>query len=747
MVRSQVCVVLSTALSAILCALAVSYNVTAIAKYRTDDFLTATKVEDFAAQGTCVEVITPTQLKDAGFDHDFPSCNSDNTKGKQGSLRDALAASVHGLYYSYYTLSDQIMPMPDVVETVFTATLGGSTAVPNSVSFSTGYAALTIVTENTIPTSCDTIYNMNGEDSLTEGDAVTYLAQLRKGDGDADWPLAEIPVRCNEHESAVGTSTPIDVSTALSAVNTQKLYAHCLTQFQFAASGAGPFGVPKVGKDGGPNGFFYPNADGFNSTAPYSTKARMYLGQRFGWSLFAYIPMLLTTCYLLADAVVYFLAEATETVRNRGALDGIDSQLRTARVIATIEATDTTIRAYRFSIGLAGVVVSWIFYGVFIILPWHRDPFQSIETVMPRPICEEGVPDHKFGPIPIGYTGSRGGWEKDVNATVYEIVTLFTQLFVLLLLPFTASTYCFCNRTCFRRKTDNNDTPLPVQAKGAKKSTKKHLTSPDERLRIVLTRFFGLIVFATICMLAGQAVSGAAFGMAWAIGVVGIETVTDEVTGVTSPAFNPVTIVDMVYDQTMATVSVTLVVGFSTGTILARYLIKGTTRFSALIFFLWVCLALLFWSPLIYYASVRSITNPNSANEDCKTFPKGYGIAKTACEARFWTLIICGGFILLVLLLMILYGVFRNVPFCVRVKDKVRVRVTNGFNKVSDLWRRGEPGINGALLSGAAPVAGFNVGGYRSTDQPFFNFQTTVGQTEERKALLHPARVSFAFKK
>ena len=50
--------------------------------------------------------------------------------------------------------------------------------------------------------------------------------------------------------------------------------------------------------------------EGFNRThhVDYDVKTRMYLGMRFGYAVWAYIPMLLCSCYLCADSVVFFLA-------------------------------------------------------------------------------------------------------------------------------------------------------------------------------------------------------------------------------------------------------------------------------------------------------------------------------------------------------------------------------------------------------------------------------------------------------
>lgn len=744
MVRTA-CVVLCTALSAILSALAISYLIRTIAKYRTEDLVTATEVEDFELYGSCIGTLTSKQLTNANFDKEAPSCADSNTDGTQGNMMDALAGSVHALYYTYYTLSETAVPLPAVAATVFTATLS-STVTPASITVNEGYLALAAIAEKTVPTSCDTIYNMVGESSITDGDAVTYLALLRAGETDKDdWPLVDIPVVCNDQTQIAATGTPIDVTTALSASNTQKLYAHCLVQFQFASSGIGSFDLPEVGRDAGPSGLNIGAVKGFNSTAPYTTKARLYLGQRFGASLFAYVPMLLTMCFLLADALIFFVAEATVEDRREADAGVWGSRLTFFRESLAIKATNETIRRARFGIGFVGVLISTLLYLFMVALPWQQMPFLSLQTKMPRPICEADTTDHKFGPIKIDYVSTKGGWKKDVESTLYELVVVYTMLFVLLILPFSTSNWCSCCNRVFsfgRGKTQDSATQ-----KSVKDVFKKEAGRPDSRLRFVLKTGFPCLVFIpTVLILAGQAISGAAFGYAWAAGVVGIETVTDETTGVTSPAFNPTVLVDQIYDQTMATLSVTLVLGLIVGAILARYLIKGVSAKAATVFVVWVVVSLLFLTPLLYYAGVHDIFSPGKSNEHCKTFPSNYKFSKEACKVRFWTFLICLCLILLLLVGLILYGLQKNFPRFFVVPAFVSVRIGGRVPQLNGPIGDSSNPLNTVGGTGTGNSLGYDISGYRSAQQPFFNFKTNIAQPEEeRKALLRPASVSFAF--
>ena len=369
--------IFASALSAVLSAFSLYFLLTAFAQYRTEDFLTATSTADFAALGTCVETVTAEQLKVFGYEKNDVSCGKSNNEGKEILMRRTLAVSVHGLYHAFYTSGATDDAMVKTLETVLSATIGNA---PPTVEVMTAYQALSKVSEQTVPTSCDEIYGLTtGE---LDADATTYFETLRRGrlDDDDDeyvvWPLTDIPVVCNGKGASGTSAVAVSTSTNLPSSQKHKLYAHCLVQFQFASSGiiipqGGTFGAPLVGERAGPNPFFYPDAKGFDrQTSSYSVKARMYLGQRFGYCVWAYVPMLLATCYLCADAVVFFIAEATFPITVRHSARYKKSDLSRIRTSLIITATWWVARAVRFSIGCAAVFASWFFYGLFVIVPW-----------------------------------------------------------------------------------------------------------------------------------------------------------------------------------------------------------------------------------------------------------------------------------------------------------------------------------------------------------------------------------------
>ena len=750
-------VIVASAAAAVLSAFSIYFLVLAIAKYRTDDFFTATSTSDFTVLGTCVEVITDSQLRDAGYhkalDSTSNGCSSDDTKGKQKKMMQTLEASIHPLYYAYFTAGIDNMAMEHVLHTVITATVAKTSAntgvVPPSLNFSVAYEALSMASEQTVPISggCETIYGFASEADLTESEAITYLAALRRGrlddDGNeyADWPLVDIPVTCNGVGPKAVSGTAVDVTQPLSNANLEKLYAHCLVQFQYASSGivlgGGGFGVPTVGEEAGPNSFFYPVAKGFNSSSSYSTKTRMYLGQRFGYSVWAYVPMLLTSCFLCADAIVFFLAEATlpdvlldtETMSQ----DRL-SMLRDSLVIA---ATSKLSRAKRFALGLVAISVSFIFYGLFVVWPWG-----FMQTRMPRPICETGAPDH-HQLADIYFKGTTGGWKADADVTWYELAAIVSQLLVFFLLPLTTSNVFAFSTRCGAR-------PAPRAVPGSV-TPPAGLVPPTEKYRRLMGSYLRIMLVGCVVLLFGQALAGARFGMAWAEAIVGQATYTDETTGVTELAYNEFTLSEQIYDQTVATLACTVIVGFLVGVVTQRHLIGGVGCYSATIFFAWVGLCIVFTLPLLIYSSVRSIFNKSEANKDCFAFKSG-GFGKTACQWRFWSFLIGTGLIVGTMLIITVRGLRSAIPNILRVRSRAFVRLRQRLRGIHPYNAVG--GFNDA--NEAAPLpGGFSIGnvkttpilgagggggggaGFRSKDERFFDYHTGVSASSQQGGETH----------
>lgn len=281
-------VIIAAALSAVGCGFAIHFQIMALAKYRADDLFTATSITNFAMEkGTCVEVITEDQLsagisssgcEGGGVDPDI--------KGSLANLRNTLAVSVHGLYHA--SRASGVVTnyqLNHVARSVISSTinLGGDT-IGAGVNYTAAKGALEQVAEIGVPTTCDLIYYpLTWSDLTADATAYAHYATLIAGKKDKDddddtrgtWPLAEIAVDCDGATAQTQPFNELDLDVNLNPktsegkANRFRLYAHCLAQFQFAASGtdpwAGTFGIPLVGVEPGPSNFaWYPMVEGFN---------------------------------------------------------------------------------------------------------------------------------------------------------------------------------------------------------------------------------------------------------------------------------------------------------------------------------------------------------------------------------------------------------------------------------------------------------------------------------------------------
>ena len=455
------------------------------------------------------------------------------------------------------------------------------------LNFSMVYEALEVVDRIDVPASCDDIYGLSftdisddhtmvaqSADTVTAGGAATigghyhdtewelYIKNIRAGRLDsnakqkADWPLEDFTVDCPGEAQTLGVEyIPGDApgatkeveGAALTDAQKKYMYAHCVAQFQFASVGTqaweGTYGIPMPGIEPGPFFYPYPQADGFNSTSSYNMRTRMYLGQRFGWSVWAYVPMFLATCFLLGDCIVFFFTEALMPVTLADQYAFASNTLNNVRDSLVIMATTRASRRKRLALGFAAVLSSILFYSIFIAAPWG-----FFYTSLPRPICEKSsdandpnhigigqAPDH--GVPQIGWKGTKGGWKSDYDATWYDLAALFVQLLVLLLLPLTTTEMCRNLNKSINDSSGGRTTVAGIQ----KAAQYVHNDAAYRFMQkvLVLPMIIGILI-----AIVGQSISGARFGMAWAEGVVAQEV---DAQGVL--IFDEVKLSEQVYDQ------------------------------------------------------------------------------------------------------------------------------------------------------------------------------------------------------
>ena len=512
-----------------------------------------------------------------------------------------------------------------------------------------------------------------------------FIRNIREGRLDSDgntkasWPLQEFVINCPGEPSTEGVDyLPAGLAANAGGVQSdltddQKryMYAHCVAQFQFASVGTqaweGTYGIPLPGIEAGPAFYPYPQVDGFNSSSSYTTRARMYLGQRFGLSIWAYVPMFLATCFLLGDCVVFFFAEALMPVTLADQANFESDAYENWLDSLVIAATTRSSRRKRLAIGFVAVLASVLFYAIFIAAPWG-----FFYTSLPRPICEKeaGVavgnvtaPDHVGASPHLGvpqtwWKGTQGGWRTDYDATWYDLAALLFQIVVLFLLPLTTTDMC---RGLNGRAADDA---------GVRQAAER--VHNDAAYRFTQRRLVLPMVVGILTIIVGQSASGARFGMAWAEGVVAQETNHDQ----SGWLFDEVAISEHVYDQTVATLAAVTACGLIFAVAMQRHLINGVGCFSAGLFFGWVALVAACGAVLVFYTMSRSIFTEAKANEDCAVFPRSsHKFENDLCVSRFWTLLFGGALFLGAVGVMTVLGLLEAFPALFAARKSAWVRV------------------------------------------------------------------------
>jgi len=663
--------------------------------------------------------------------------------------------------------------MPAVLTAILKETLPDN-SVPPSVNLASAYRALHWVSDlhqheesPGVPTNCDTIYGKTYPEIEADQNLVNFIDNLRLGRLDRQgaidkatsvkdtWPLNDIRIDCNAEDDDDDPATPTppwvasagqDAITGVDVLTDEQkkyLYAHCYAQFLYASvgsqSGEGVFSVPFVERKGGEISVPYGRPTGYNDTTSYSQKTRLQLGYRYGLSMWAYVPMLLCSCILLGDAIVFFFSEVTMPNLMADMEKYSDNRVKNIRDSLILAANTKASRLKRFAIGSFSFFCSCLFYLVFI--GW---PYGVFYSTLARPICEKDdngfgtAPDHNPNPAFGQWRGTHGGWKSDWDCTWYELAALFCQAFVLILLPLTT--------TAIGRDIESSI------SNGDKKEGREVKANAETALERVRTsakyvewqyRAFLLFSAGVFIMILGQAISNANFGMAWAEGVMEIKK--DEYGAL---IYDEVRIADLVYDSSVATFAVTISCGLVFGALLARRFVAGLGCFSAFVFIGWLVLVFVFFLPLMTYASIRAIFNHDEANSDCSVFD--YGARgelspvshSDLCVLRYWSFIVGGGLLISAILLLTLIGLPDVITGPLTTRTKALVEYTAPPN-MSKFFRQGPSMRTNKGLCDAedltTPLSGYRSAG-ESGSTRFFNFQTSLGKTDS-SALLYAPRM------
>ena len=435
----------------------------AYSSYRSVDFVFATNTSDFASMGTCIETVTDEIVEDANFMDESWKCAD-----KRDSLARLLLSQTHSIYYLQKTTTVS-QDVSDLAHTLLAATIGHSSM---SLNVSIAYNVLRSLDDDnfTVPRDCSSVYT-----GITPEFYDTANQKL---------PTIE----CGA--TLVGSNP-----SNFSALDKGKLLYACTKQFSFGRSGPHheTYGIPLLNEPAGP---LYEFA--FNATLPWTAKSRSFIGYRFGWALFAYVPCMLCLAFLSIDAMLVLLVETTIKYRNSGIVQtAVD--LKGSTIFQKLQARLATYireRDVRLTFGILLALNATVMMSLFVWLPWGVS-----SPRLGRPVCDEGQ-DADVDPhfAYLFYFKTKGGWQPDVSCLFLEVCVIAAQFFILLAIP-------LARKVSDVQPADSN--------------------APEKVSRWVDVvrgaRGGGFLIFATvvaiILLIAGNAWAGSIFGNAWARGV------------------------------------------------------------------------------------------------------------------------------------------------------------------------------------------------------------------------------------
>lgn len=622
-----------------------------------------------------------------------------------------------------------------------------------------------------IPVSCEDIYtplkrtdvlDATSDDAKQAREYMKAIIEMDSGKKE-EWPIGKLNINCNKGSTDYNSGGAVSpAGTHLLGENMDMsnakfrlfMFAHCLTQFRYASVGTpvphdGAFGLPTPGIKAGsdwrgeePEGF----SDLINTHygQNYTARVRLYQGQRFGYALWSYVPIVVAAAYFCADAILFFTAEALYPLvvveMGNHATNDIDVK-RNSLILA---ATSKLSRRRRFIIGLGALIFVGVFWGVYSF-----STFGLYDNKMPRPECddENGMgKDQNYGTIFIDgmFKDTKGGWKQDWNSVFSEVLTLLAMILVLILLPITTlAIFNSCNKGIPDVTGANGQQGESATLKTGGTTRSGKVKGVKDYVR-TQTCFCTLIFLAGLGLIIGHAVASARFGQAWAEGVL------DKKDGDGNVQYQETQLAEHVYNQGVAVTLFAMMVGFIIGAVVQRHLLKGIGFLGSTYFFLWIVFLAVFSLPVLIIGSYHSFFDEGDNNDECGLFA-GDSFTSEACAARFWTTLVAGVIILVLLGILILKGCITNLPKIMKVETQVTV--SNGNPLVTGA-QEDHPAMGpiktASNIEGGSSTAPYNpvdasqhhiLGGYRSQDEDFYAWKSKPKASTN--AMLYAPRISF----
>tara|TARA_B100001173_G_C16020831_1_gene562009 strand:+ start:234 stop:2195 length:1962 start_codon:yes stop_codon:yes gene_type:complete len=553
--------------------------------------------------GTCVEAPTPEMMTKLGFDNEAdwskppPSTHCADNKAK---LSNMLMVSVHALWNAYTVdteTSSGEAPLSTslqlVTNAVVSATLGLTTVHGPAINISMANEAIEMIKDTPLPKTCDDLYPGANISSL-------MTASTPK----------PVNIACSEY--VPGSEISVDVN---------KLYTHCVLQFSFGRSGIadGALSIPKVGETPGPLWSPWPLTSGDNGTLPWDSKARIIVGQRIGWSLWAYSPLLFGSAYFAFDAATMILAELTRSQRITDSSATYKVFSNAFRAVQSMARVATFNRRFRFTVGILIVITSSIFVSVGLWTTFGIDGYR-----FPRPVCNGKNEDRFMGGI-WGSPDSIGGWHTSYNPGAYEVFAISSQIFALFVSVF-VSLFESIEET-FLTGEQSKENQLQVD---------ENEYGRIRPLRLFAPRLTFIATIGTLFLAGGNAFSGSSFGQAWAAAVAGERYAI----------WNTIIVGKRVFDIGLTSLYSMMTAGFAIGALVSRWLIIGKTCTSALIMGVFFSALGGAYLPWIIRMGVSFFTEFNDVDTngkiECSMFKDvpGYGFEHNSCTWSYWLLLI-----------------------------------------------------------------------------------------------------------
>ena len=542
-------------------------------------------------------------------------CTLDQARDELGML---VAASVHALRYNWFNVSAaQTAQVEAAYKAAARKALGHASGTLNWTNAVQGLMQL-----HKPPTNCSEIY---------PGASLVHSLQKE--------PIDTVSIECHEVEVR---------DVPMGAVD--ELFTHCVQQHQigrfmatrdswswgwYTSGMGGTLDLPVHGMITQPALYPWFAPSGYNDTMLWGPRSRVLTGMRFGWGAFSTMGAIILVTFLMFDSLYSLLVNLTLSQRLNAVADtataGSGRVLisNTVQVMLNIDATANAMRAERFFMAIFAWVAVLLFRGLYVWAPWNYG------NILPRPECTAG-----------------SGWAKDTESVGYEWVSTWLQLFVILALPISKSSFFAINYQAAYKDVG---------------ATVKVNTIPDSRA----TRFyFGLIVIGIAACLIPQAWVCIVFGEAWA----GSITAPDP-----SDTWSTNKYADVLFSKTLGALGIALCGGIALPSVLARWLFGGRSFCSCMALIVWALTASVALLPLFLVEGFS--LNEEDFNSDCEAFEKG-SPQRGACDARFWAYV--AGLVLIFspLLVMLFYCLFRNAcTYCAR---RTRGNASRGSLAITD---------------------------------------------------------------